>query len=166
MSSVVEDVAVGKLDREGAPAIILRSEEHVLPIEVPPRKAKEVEAALTGKSFKRPRTNELVTQIFTDVSGEFGHARITDVDDDRFYAVITLRTDGHYHRYDAQASDAVALATHFESPVYIGRLVIEQAAIERSNTRLVEVGGENETTDDGRQNATEFQGELQPPVDS
>jgi len=130
--ATVEGVGVGVSDEgPGAPVVILRAREELLPIFISTDQAQSMQLALEGEPFERPLTHDL----FVDMVAEFGAAidrvRIDDLADGTFYAKIDTE---QYHGgerkkavFDARPSDGIALSLRVDCPLIISDAVIDEA---------------------------------------
>ncbi len=130
--ATVEGVGVGVSEEgPGAPVVILRAREELLPIFISTDQAQSMQLALEGEPFERPLTHDL----FVDMVAEFGAAidrvRIDDLADGTFYAKIDTE---QYHGgerkkavFDARPSDGIALALRVDCPLLVSDAVVDEA---------------------------------------
>ena len=130
--ATVEGVGVGVSDEgPGAPVVLIRAREEVIPIFVSADQAQSMQLALDGEPFERPLTHDL----FVDMVAEFGAAidrvRIDDLADGTFYAKIDAEryVDGEPETFafDARPSDAIALAVRSECPITVSDEILDAA---------------------------------------
>jgi hypothetical protein len=69
---------------------------------------------------------------------------VSELRDDTFLAVIWMEQDGETVTIDARPSDAIALALHWDCPVYASRAVLE-------NAKQVAEGPQNASGEEMRQ---------------
>jgi bifunctional DNase/RNase len=130
--ATVEGVGVGVSDEgPGAPVVLVRAREEVIPIFVSADQAQSMQLALDGEPFERPLTHDL----FVDMVAEFGAAidrvRIDDLADGTFYAKIDTE---QYHGgerkqavFDARPSDGIALSLRVDCPLIVSDEVVDEA---------------------------------------
>jgi bifunctional DNase/RNase len=130
--ATVEGVGVGVSDEgPGAPVVLIRAREEVIPIFVSADQAQSMQLALDGEPFERPLTHDL----FVDMVAEFGAAidrvRIDDLADGTFYAKIDTE---QYHGgerkqavFDARPSDGIALSLRVDCPLIVSDEVVDEA---------------------------------------
>lgn len=130
--ATVEGVGVGVSEEgPGAPVVLLRAREELLPIFISADQAQSMQLALEGEPFERPLTHDL----FVDMVAEFGAAidkvRIDDLADGTFYAKIDTE---QYHGgerkqavFDARPSDGIALSLRVDCPLIVSDEVIDEA---------------------------------------
>ena len=130
--ATVEGVGVEVSDEgPGAPVVLIRAREEVIPIFVSADQAQSMQLALDGEPFERPLTHDL----FVDMVAEFGAAidrvRIDDLADGTFYAKIDTE---QYHGgerkqavFDARPSDGIALSLRVDCPLIVSDEVVDEA---------------------------------------
>lgn len=131
----VEGIGVGiDDDGPGAPAIILRVDDRVLPIFVGPGQSHSIQLALEGIPFERPLTHDLLVEMVTDIGGAIDRIRIDDLSDGTFYAKIDVERfrDGEREKFvfDARPSDGIAIAVRVQCPIEVAEAVVEEAGID------------------------------------
>ena len=100
-----------------------------LPIWIGPFEADAITIELQGVEVQRPLTHDLLKAIIHQLDAEIAQVAITELRNDTFYALITLRVNGRRVEVDARPSDAIALAVRARVPVYVDETVMEEAAI-------------------------------------
>lgn len=74
----------------------------------------------------RPTQHDLMQDIFTVYNITMSYARIERVEHDFFYATVLLDDGGTLLQLDTRPSDALALATRFQAPVYVHTPLLRQ----------------------------------------
>lgn len=130
--ATVKGVGVGISEEgPGAPVVLLRAREQLIPIFISADQAQSMQLALEGEPFERPLTHDL----FVDMVAEFGAAidrvRIDDLADGTFYAKIDTE---QYHGgerqqavFDARPSDGIALSLRVDCPLIVTDDVVDEA---------------------------------------
>lgn len=131
----VEGIGVGiGDDGPGAPAIILRVDDRVLPIFVGPGQSHSIQLALEGIPFERPLTHDLLVEMVTDIGGAIDRIRIDDLSDGTFYAKVDVERFRDSERekfvFDARPSDGIAIAVRVQCPIEVAEAVVEEAGID------------------------------------
>jgi hypothetical protein len=75
-------------------------------------------------------THDLVTQIMGELNAHVTKITVTELRDNTFYALITLRADTSEIDVDSRPSDAIALAVRANAPIFAADQVIEDSGIE------------------------------------
>lgn len=125
-------VSVGD-ESMGAPAVILRVRDELIPIFIGPDQARSIQLALEGVPFERPLTHDLMVEMLTDVGGAIDRVRIDDLANNTFYAKIDLELirDGERRKFvfDARPSDGIAIALRVECPIEVASEVVDEAGL-------------------------------------
>jgi hypothetical protein len=58
--------------------------------------------------------------------------RVEDLKNDTFYGIAKIRNGDKIQEVDARPSDAIALAVHTGSPIYVAEAVMEKAGVDVS----------------------------------
>lgn len=129
----VEGIGVGVGDEGvGAPAVVLRAGDKLVPIFISTDQAQSMQLAIEGVPFDRPLTHDLLVEMITDFGGAFDRVRIDDLSDGTFYAKIDAERwddDGDRQKFvfDARPSDAIAIALRVDCPILVGDGVVDEA---------------------------------------
>ena len=114
------------------PIVLLRTSDErlLLPIWIGPNEANAIMAKLRGSEPARPMTHDLL-QSFVDAMGAaIVRVTVTELRENTYYAVITLRVNGEEIEIDSRPSDAIALAVRVEAPIFAADEVVEESAVE------------------------------------
>jgi bifunctional DNase/RNase len=111
--------------------VILREKEsdRYLPIWIGPAEADAIAVKLQDLSVPRPLTHDLLGAIIEALGGTIQHILISDLQNDTFYAKITISANGESREIDCRPSDAVALAVRAQVPIFANEEVMEKAGI-------------------------------------
>lgn len=74
----------------------------------------------------RPLTFNFIANLLKAVGAELVEVRIETIREGTFYAVAKLKSGDSVQEVDARPSDAIALALHLDSPVYVAQEVLER----------------------------------------
>jgi bifunctional DNase/RNase len=102
----------------GSPVILLVVGEKAISIFVDPTVAGSIQGALTGKKFPRPLSHDLMQSILKAYEVHVERVFIT-LRNGVFYGTLTLSQNGQQQVFDSRSSDAIALAVHFRSPIFV-----------------------------------------------
>src|SRR6056297_1890337 len=130
--ATVEGVGVGVGDEgSGAPVVILRARDELLPIFVSSDQAQSMQLAMDGEPFERPLTHDLLVEMIAEFGAAIDRVRIDDLADGTFYAKVDCE---QYHGgerkqavFDARPSDGIALGLRVECPIVVSDEVIDAA---------------------------------------
>jgi len=103
-----------------SPVVILspRESTKVLPIWIGHAEAWAIAMELSGIDSKRPMTHDLLKTAIGALSGSVEKVEITELKEQTFYAVVSLKANGTVHQIDARPSDSIALALKVKAPIY------------------------------------------------
>jgi len=118
---IVSGLAIDK-EREH-PVVLLKypesEEDRVLPIWIGPAEASSIFSALSGKSFSRPLTHDLMKIIIDVLEAEVRQVEITGIQNDTYFARLVLKRGDDIFYIDARPSDSIALALRCKAPIYL-----------------------------------------------
>ena len=128
----VEGIGVGVGDEGvGAPAVVLRARDRLVPIFVSPDQAQSMQLAIGNEPAERPLTHDLMIDMLTEFGGAIDRVRIDDLAQGTFYAKIDAERYGEGERdrfvFDARPSDGIALALRIDCPVLVAEEVVDEA---------------------------------------
>ena len=112
------------------PVVILTDKERkkVLPIWIGICEARAIEIGVSNEVTPRPFTYDLVAAIFRTMNVKVDRVVIVDLRDQVFYAQVEVTLNGNQLKIDARPSDAIALASRMNAPVYVNRKVLNNAS--------------------------------------
>jgi bifunctional DNase/RNase len=130
--ATVEGVGVGIGEEgPGAPVVLLRAREELLPIFVSSDQAQSMQLALDGEPFERPLTHDLLVDMVAEFGAAIDRVRIDDLADGTFYAKVDTE---QYHGgersnmvFDARPSDGIALALRVDCAIIVTDEVLDEA---------------------------------------
>ena len=114
------------------PIVLLRTSDErlLLPIWIGPNEANAIMAKLRGSEPARPMTHDLLQSVVDAMGAAIVRVTVTELRDNTYYAVITLRVNGEEIEIDSRPSDAIALAVRVEAPIFAADEVVEESAVE------------------------------------
>ncbi|MHB1325322.1 MAG: bifunctional nuclease family protein [Thermoleophilia bacterium] len=114
------------------PIILLKTADanKFLPIWIGHQEAAAILMKLQGTDLPRPMTHDLMTSILDEVHAEVLKVTVTELRENTFYALLTLKLDSGEIEVDSRPSDALALAVRTNAPIYAEDRLIEDNAIE------------------------------------
>lgn len=94
------------------------------------QEAQAVDRFVKGIALPRPMTHDLAVSLLAASGSEIERIEVTRLYEGTFYAVIRLkRQDGNVVEVDSRPSDALAIATALEKPIFIAEDVMDEAAV-------------------------------------
>ncbi len=85
-----------------------------------------VDRRLKDIELPRPMTHDLLGNVIEQMGGKFEKVVINDLRDHTFYAVLHIDMDGEKIEVDSRPSDAIALGTGVEAPIFVDERVFEK----------------------------------------
>jgi len=101
-----------------------------LPIWIGNTEAAAILMRLQGTDTPRPMTHDLLNDVLNELNAEVARITVTELRENTFYALITLRSQSNEIDIDSRPSDAIALAVRSDAPIYAADAVIEESGIE------------------------------------
>ena len=111
------------------PIIILKDllSDKALPIWVGYFEANAIALEIEKINTPRPMTHDLLRSMISSLHAKVKHVLINDLQDNTFFAVISIIHNGSDMTIDSRPSDAIALALRTKSPIFVEEKVIESA---------------------------------------
>jgi bifunctional DNase/RNase len=111
------------------PIVILRDEEgqRVLPIWVGIFEANAIALQIENVTTPRPMTHDLLRNVIQDLKASVDRIVVCDLQDNTYYALIYVTSNGETMAIDARPSDAIALALRTRAPIFVEETVIDHA---------------------------------------
>jgi hypothetical protein len=85
-----------------------------------------VDRRLKDIELPRPMTHDLLGNVIEQMGGKVEKVVINDLRDHTFYAVLHIDMDGEKIEVDSRPSDAIALGTGVEAPIFVDEQVFEK----------------------------------------
>jgi len=120
----VDDVKV--VWSEAGPVVLLTARNTVVPIFVDPTVAGSIQGALTGEKTPRPLSHDLMHTILRAYGMTVVQVRIS-LKAQIYYGELTMAVAGQTKVFDCRSSDGIALAIHFEAPIFIEEALLDKA---------------------------------------
>ena len=117
------------------PIVLLKTSDgrRFLPIWIGANEANAIMSRIQGAESPRPMTHDLLSTLVDELGCSVVRVAITELRENTFYALITLRTQAGELEIDSRPSDAIALAVRATAPIYAADDVISESAIEFDN---------------------------------
>jgi uncharacterized protein len=113
------------------PIVLLKdsTERRALPIWIGQNEARAILSVLENQSCPRPMTHDLLGNCLTSLGASLDRVIIHSLEDNTFFAVLTLKQGETTQRVDARPSDAIALALRLNAPIWVMEEVVADASI-------------------------------------
>ena len=78
-----------------------------------------IDRRIKGISLPRPMTHDLLEGLIQSMGGQIQKLVITDIDNHTFYAMLYIKLNGDIIKVDSRPSDALALVSGLNVPVFV-----------------------------------------------
>lgn len=114
-----------------SPIVLLRDTEdrRALPIYIGQDQARSIISALESQKPPRPLTHDLMVNLLEEWQLTLDRVIIHSLQDNTFYAVLTVMHGEVKKEMDARPSDAIALALRTNCPIWVMEEVVADASI-------------------------------------
>jgi len=125
---IIRGIGFDKISK--TPVVLLSDKDRkkVLPIWIGLCEARAIELGLSGEITPRPFTYDLFAALVRTMKAKVERVTIVDLRDQVFYAQVEVSINGDILKIDARPSDALALASRMNAPVYVNKSVLKNAA--------------------------------------
>ena len=106
------------------------SGRRALPISVGRDSASAIAISARVTSFPRPLSYVFMQSILDAVGGTVDQITIERLYDSIFYAIVRVSGKHGHGEIDARPSDAIALATHVNCPIFVSDEIMDRAGID------------------------------------
>ena len=109
-----------------SPILILKEEngERTLPIWIGLLEATAIATEMEKIEFARPMTHDLSVNLLKKMEIKIPRIEISDLKDNTYYALITIKQGDRELTVDARPSDAVAIALRAEARIFVNESVL------------------------------------------
>ncbi len=113
------------------PIVLLRdaSERRQLPIYIGQDQARAIISALENQTPPRPLTHDLMANMLEEWDMVLERIVIHSLQDNTFYAIMTVRQGEVKKEIDSRPSDAIAIALRTKSPIWVMEEVVADASM-------------------------------------
>ena len=125
----VAGIALDAMSR--TPVILLRdtTDRRQLPIYISREQANSIIAVLENQPSPRPLTHDLFVNLLDEWDMSLDRVVIHSLQDNTFYAQLTLSKGELRRELDARPSDAIAIALRLDAPIWVMEEVVAEASI-------------------------------------
>lgn len=109
------------------------------PILIGINEAMAIDRRLKGRGTPRPLTHELLANVIDTMGGKLEKIVINDIHDHVFVAELHISRNGEVFRVDCRPSDAIALGSAFETPIFVAEHVLETVTKDPSATDRIKI---------------------------
>lgn len=126
---VIDSIRVSLMNYQRVVILKEKESDRYLPIWIGPAEADAIAVKLQQVPVPRPLTHDLLGSVIKSLGALLAHITVCDLQNDTFYAKLTLRMDGKAVEVDSRPSDAIALAVRAGVPIYVTDEVLDKAGI-------------------------------------
>lgn len=156
-------VASIAIDARGQHVLLLKpvadgpGEGRVLPIWIGEQESMSILIAVEGAESPRPLSHDLMKSLIEAVGAQPERVEVTRIENGTYYAELTLQAQGRDLVLDCRPSDAIALASRLEVPLWVADEVMVSSAIDDEFT-----GGTDDDEDESLEEFRKFLDEVDP----
>lgn len=129
----IDSVRIGLMNRkpEYQYVVLLRekSSKRYLPIFIGQAEARAILVKLKNEAVPRPMTHDLLQNVIDVMEASVDSIIVNSLENDIFFAKITMNLKGHQYTIDSRPSDALALAIRVDAPIFVDESVLDKAGI-------------------------------------
>lgn len=126
----IDSIRVSPMNYQRVVILKEKDTDRYLPIWIGPAEADAIAVKLQDLSVPRPLTHDLLRTIIDTLGGTVQHILVSDLQNDTFYAKITIQSNGDSQEIDCRPSDAVALAVRAQVPIFVEEAVLDKAGVQ------------------------------------
>lgn len=106
-----------------------KSGKRFLPIVIGIPEVNAIKMKVSGIESPRPLTHDLLRNTIQALGGKLERIVIYKLENNIFFANLTVRQNGDKKEIDARPSDSIALALRAEIPIFVADDVLKQVAV-------------------------------------
>jgi bifunctional DNase/RNase len=129
LEMTIDSIRVSPMNYQRVVILKEKDADRYLPIWIGPAEADAIAVKLQDLSVPRPLTHDLLRTVIDTLGASVKHILVNDLQNDTFFAKISLQTNGTSQEIDCRPSDAVALAVRAQVPIYVEEAVLDKAGI-------------------------------------
>ena len=120
-------VLLAPLDSGDAPRMLV-------PIWIGSQEAASISLAVSGEEAPRPLSHDLMQRLLAAVGATVDRVEVTRIEEGTYYAELSLTTPNGPVTLDCRPSDAIALASRVDAPLFVAESVIAEAGVPEDAT--------------------------------
>lgn len=116
------------METEDQQVIVLRERDgdRAFPIMIGTYEALAIDRRVKGQIPERPMTHDLFASVLTGLDATLEKIVISELRDRTFYAKLLIRRNGDIIEVDSRPSDAIALGSTMQTPIYVDDDVLRE----------------------------------------
>lgn len=120
---------VARTDQGNAVMVRPLGSDIAVPIFIGPLETQSILIGLGGIGVPRPLTHDLLLELVKRLGATVARAEIVDLKEGTYYARLILLREGVELDFDLRPSDALALVTRTNCPLFISEQVVDEAGL-------------------------------------
>ena len=120
------------LSRDSNKYLVLKpkdpGDDRICPVMIGNFEAEAIIETQGGPNQHRPKTHDLLLNTINDLGCTVEHVYVRSLEDETFFADVTIRQGDELRDIDARPSDAINLALRARVPIYIADDVMDRVA--------------------------------------
>lgn len=108
----------------------------IFPIVIGIYEAAAIDRKIKGIKTARPLTHDLMINFLKALNSTITKVVITDLKKNTFYAKIYVGVDGKEMEIDSRPSDAIVLAVHLKSPIFVDDKILNEVGTVSDETQI------------------------------
>jgi bifunctional DNase/RNase len=129
LEMTIDSIRVSPMNYQRVVILKEKDSDRYLPIWIGPAEADSIAVKLQDLTVPRPLTHDLLKTVIDSLGGAVEHILVNDLQNDTFYAKISIKNGGDAKEIDCRPSDAVALAVRAQVPIFVEESVLDKAGI-------------------------------------
>ena len=125
----VYHLSVDPASRQPVVSLVDANENRAFPIWIGIAEARAIHYELEGIETFRPLTHDLLAGIIGKMDGKIQRVVITRIENNVFYATVSIEKDNTTIEIDARPSDSIVMALKFNAPIYVTASLFNKMSI-------------------------------------
>ena len=125
----IDSIRVSLMNYQRVVILKEKAANRYLPIWIGPSEADAIAVKLQNIELARPLTHDLLQSVIGTLGASVNFIVVNELQNDTFFAKLSLNVDGEQVEVDSRPSDALALAVRAGAPIYADETVLDKAGI-------------------------------------
>ena len=125
----IDSIRVSLMNYQRVVILKEKAANRYLPIWIGPAEADAIAVKLQNIELARPLTHDLLQSVIGTLGASVNFIVVSELQNDTFFAKLSLNVDGEQVEVDSRPSDALALAVRAGAPIYAEEVVLDKAGI-------------------------------------
>jgi hypothetical protein len=125
----IDSIRVSLMNYQRVVILKEKAANRYLPIWIGPTEADAIAVKLQNIELARPLTHDLLQSVIGSLGAVVNFIVVSELQNDTFFAKLSLNVDGEQVEVDSRPSDALALAVRAGAPIYADEKVLDKAGI-------------------------------------